>query len=153
LITIEWLEEKEKIDELVDIFIKNVGTEYITHIEIQEGRAVSLNEWSKDLGIIIKQELEECYYESKQKISIIKVDGVIKGYALLKIESPILTVEDIVVSEMGLGSKLMEFIETIAYKGGIRTIIGDVGVGNKQAHKFMNKLGYTQQTIVYCKQL
>ena len=152
MITTEWLEEIEKIDELVDIFLNNVGPEYITHIEIEEGRAVDLNVWSENLRYILKQELEHCI-KNKNRIPIIKVDNVIKGYALLKINYKTIIIEDIVVSEKGLGSKLMDFIERAAFEEGMDRIIGDIGIKNERAKRFMDKLGFEKQTIVYSKKI
>ena len=151
MIKINWFGNINRVDELVNIFLNNTGIEYITHIEIEEGRALSLNEWSPNLKDILKEEL--ITEMAKSKVVAAEDNGIIRGYALLKLENKILTIEDIVVNQKGIGTEIMEWIEKEMRKNGIKTLMADIGVKNKRAQEFMKKLGYEAQTIVYIKNL
>ena len=41
------------LNQIISLFIENVGTEYITHIEVEEGRAISSEEWDPNLRNIL----------------------------------------------------------------------------------------------------
>ena len=151
MIKINWFGNVNRVDELVNIFLNNTGIEYITHIEIEEGRALSINEWSPNLKDILRDEL--ITEMAKSKVIVAEDDGIIKGYALLKLENKILTIEDIVVNQKGIGTEIMEWIEKEMVKNGIKRLMADLGVKNKRAQEFMKKLGYEAQTIVYVKNI
>lgn len=151
MININWLVDTSKVDKLVDIFINNVGVEYITHIEIEEGRAVSLNKWAHDIKDVLKEELIESCKEIR--VVAISIEEEINGFALLKFEDDSIIIEDIVVNQKGLGKELMNWIENYAKTMGFVKLIGHVGCSNEVAKSFMNKLGFEGQTITYTKEI
>ena len=151
MLKINWFGNVNRVDELVNIFLNNTGIEYITHIEIEEGRALSLNEWSPNLKDILREELITEIAQSR--VIVAEDNGIIKGYALIKLDYNILTIEDIVVNQKGVGTEIMEWIEREMRKNGIKRLMADIGVKNKTAQEFMKKLGYEAQTIVYVKNI
>ena len=151
MLKINWFGNINRVDELVNIFLNNTGMEYITHIEIEEGRALSINEWSPNLKDILKEEL--IIEMAKSKVVVAEEDNEIKGYALLKVENKTLIVEDIVVNQKGIGTAIMEWIENEIKNRGIKRLMADIGIKNKRAQEFMKKLGYEAQTIVYVKNI
>jgi hypothetical protein len=151
VLQIKWLSDINKVDDLVNIFINNVGIEYITHIEIEEGRALSINQWSPNLAEIIKAELIEQIGNSK--VVVAEMNKVTKGYALIKIENKRLIIEDIVVNQKRIGTEIMNWIENYAKEVGVKFLIADIGLNNQRAQRFMEHLGYQRQTIVYTKQI
>ena len=148
---INFLVDISKVDTLVEIFTNNVGIEYITHIEIEEGRAVSLDKWAHDIKDVLREELIESCKELR--VIAISIEDEISGFALLKFDEDSIIVEDIVVYQKGLGKELMNWIEDYAKRMGFNKLIGHVGCTNEVAKSFMNRLGFQEQTITYIKEI
>ena len=148
---IDFLIDKSKVDLLVDLFIKKANVDYITHIEIEEGRAISTTQWSDNLKDVLKKELlESC---TDLRLITISDDEEINGYALLRFNEDSIIIEDIIVNKKGLGKELILWIENYSKMVGFKRLIGDVGCRNEVAKSFMSKLGFQEQTITYVKNI
>lgn len=148
---IQWLHDINRADELVDFFLANTTKDYITDIEIEEGRAVSLTQWSDNLKDILKKELLKEI--PLGNVLVVTLDDQIKGYALVKIDGKKVVIEDIIVSVKGLGSDMMKIIHWWADMKGIDKIVCHVGLNNEAAKGLMRKRGYEAQTITYVKNI
>ena len=148
---IQFLKDIARVDELVAVFVNNAGISYITHIEVEEGRADSVSRWSKDLVDVLKKELIS--EVPKGNVLMASIDKSVAGFALIKIDGQKLVIEDVVAGQKGAGTELLEYIQNFAIKNGIKTLAGDVGFENYNAQKFMKKMGYEPQTIVYIKKI
>lgn len=148
---IQWLHDTNRADELVDFFLSNTTNDYITDIEIEEGRAVSLTQWSDNLKDILKKELIKEI--PLGNVLVVTLDEQIKGYALVKIDGKRVVIEDIIVSVKGLGSDMMKIIHWWADMKGIERLVCHVGLNNEAAKGLMIKRGYEPQTITYVKNI
>jgi hypothetical protein len=148
---IQWLHDTNRADDLADFFLANTTKDYITDIEIEEGRAISLTQWSDNLKGILKKELiKEIPFGN---VLVVTLDDQIKGYALVKIDGEKVVIEDIIVSVKGLGSDMMKIIHWWAEMKGIQKIVCHVGLNNEAAKGLMRKRGYEAQTITYVKNI
>jgi len=151
MIDTTFLNDLNGVPELVDMFIENAGKEYITHIEIAEGRATEEGEWSNDLARILYEELFKAVVEGRVIVAI--EDDKILGYALITETQDTITIEDIISIQKGIGSDLLSHIENRGRRYGQKMLIGDVGPNNIRAQKFMEAFGYKASTIVYTKNI
>lgn len=144
---IRWSNESDGVDivnELVNLFIEHTGVEYITHIEIDEGRALNEREWSPNLKDILYTQF---YHSVKQGNILMAIENEkIVGFANVYIKDYITTIDDIVSIRKGIGTALMNEIEKIE-----GTFMADVSPNNIRAKAFMEKLGYKVSTLVYRK--
>lgn len=64
-------------------------------------------------------------------------------------------IEDLIIDEnyrnLGIGKKLMDYVEEIAKKQNIKTLILDSAIHRKQAHKFYERLGFINTSNNYKK--
>lgn len=144
---IRWTNEEDGADlviELVDLFIANAGTDYITHIEIEEGRALSSSEWSSNLKNILYTQF---HYSVKEGNILLAIeDGKVVGFANVHFGVSTITIEDIISTKKGIGTALLKEIEKAD-----STFMADIGPDNTRARAFMEKNGYKISTIVYTK--
>ena len=151
---IEWVDlfNYQVVPKLVDIFLKNTTEKYITHIEIEEGRAIDKTTWSPNLKEILTKELEYTL-QFRKRLAVLYQEDTPTAYALIKRSGSTAILEDIVVTNKGEGSQLLEWLETKLKQEGIEEILGDLGTDNLQAQTFMQKRGYEPITVVYRKQI
>ena len=149
-----WLRDETKVDELVALFLNNTTEEYITYIEIQEGRADQDGTWSANLRDTLQHQFYVAILKGNILVAIdIDKDTILGFISVLYNEDNIIIVEDIVSTQKGIGTELLSIIEEKARRFGYKTIIGDVGPNNERAKKFMEANGYTARTIVYTKNI
>ena len=150
-----WLKycEFEPIPELVELFVRNATEDYITYVEIQEGRALDRKTWSSELKQILTQELEHCVQSKPSRVAVMRAEERLIGYALVKREGRTAIIEDIIAERRGSGSVLLQWLEAELRKQGVETLIADVGANNKRAQEFMQKNGYESTTMVYTKSI
>ena len=145
---IRWTNQEDGHDlvtELVDLFIANASTEYITHIEVQEGRASNSTEWSPNLKQILYSQFMQSVRNGDVLLAI--EDQKVVGFANVYFGTTTITVEDIVSAKKGIGTALLQEIEKAE-----GPFIADVGPNNTKAKRFMEKNGYKASTIVYTKE-
>jgi len=149
-----WLRDETKVDELVDLFLNNTTEDYITHIEIQEGRADEDGTWSANLRDTLKHQFYVAIKKSNILVAIdINTDVILGFVSVLYNEDNTITVEDIVSTQKGIGTKLLNVVEENVRGYEYKMIIGDVGPNNERAKRFMEANGYTAKTIVYTKNI
>jgi GNAT superfamily N-acetyltransferase len=145
------LKDRTEIPTLVSMFRQNAGRDYVTHIEIEEGRATEDGDWSDELYTILNEELFRAVIEERV---IVAVEGPnILGYALITETQNTITIEDIISTQRGIGSDLLSYIENRGRRYGQKILIADVGPNNIRAQKFMEAFGYKVSTIVYTKNI
>ena len=163
MINYKWLRDELYINSLVDMFVANTTTDYITHIEIEEGRATDQNTWSEDLKRVLWMQF---YIAIKAGNVAVAIDDEYElyGFAVVKWlckeddNEDAVVIEDIVSAEKGIGTELVRFIEEeVRAAGPIHdrkySMRADVSPKNTRANRFMEKLGYKPMTIVYTKEI
>jgi GNAT superfamily N-acetyltransferase len=161
MLHIDWCRNTGEIDELAAFFAQNVTRSYISHSELQFGRAEAPDRWFPNLQEILKGEIEERVpfvspAESAGRVASARQDGRLIGiaYVLFHCEAPIpfIVVEDIVVERAmrggGLGQIMMDWIFARAREENIRRAFLESGKDNHDAHHFFERNGFKQVSIV-----
>ena len=133
-IAISWVFDKTRINDIVDFFIRHTSPEYISHGEIQCGRAVDSKTWSPKLKKVLTEEFEYSISQEsileKENVIIAELDNELVGVMLIERFSeggaPYLILHDIVVSSahrgQGIGETMLQWLETEMKKKNVRQI-------------------------------
>ena len=105
----------------------------------------------------LRNKIIESLNSDEEKIIVIEDNNVIVGYLCYKIKRNSLWIDEIVVGEKyrnnGYGKILMKEIENIAKEKKCKRVELNCWSFNKNALKFYENLGYTQQRIVFEKNI
>lgn len=159
--TTKWLNDKSRVEELVDFFMTHKTDSYISHSEIMYGRALDSHQWSPDLKAVFTNQLMSDYdYNEHSKLNILiaeneeeKIVGMLvfniinspfKKYAIL--EDMLL---DAAVRGQSLGSMLLEEVIRESKSWEVSFIMLESGVDNHGAHHFFNKYGFQKVSESY----
>lgn len=155
-----WIEDESKAMQLARLFVRSADPDYISHGEILSGRALSAEEWDKDLALKISEEFSKAVAAWKNDRSMglvgIEIEGKLSGLALVEVKRPdgapvFAILHDLVLTKSrrngGFGSAFMSWFEKELSSKGIRRVILESGVKNKKAHGFFERLGYRQVSL------
>lgn len=157
-ILFSWCADTSKTDELTEFFYQNLlsDTDYISHSEIQEGRALSANEWSPKLkSILNKSVLNHLAGQnddgSRGALAFAQLHGKIVGILQISYcESPHMqyaVLEDLIVCRStrskGFGSMFVRWLYEQLKKQCIEFIFLESGIRNARAHAFFKAVDYT----------
>lgn len=161
-----WGTQADKIivDDLVDIFVRNVDNKYISHGEVIVGRANNLHEWKVDFSEIMKKEFLSALTNNTKsaeykQLCICKGDNQIIGIALIEFNmaTNVSILSDIVIDNkfrgQNIGDSFISWIEKELKANNIRHIFLESGIHNKAAHEFFENSGYNRSSIVMAKKL
>lgn len=153
-------------EELADFFVANVDPEYISHQEMQGGRALSANQWDSDLRSSLVKEVLEIWTtvataECSRGIVEARIGGTLVGMAIMSwymsAKVPYSWGEDLVVLRSSRGKKIgLQMVEWILQElrnKGIRRVFLESGVGNDHAHRYFEQVGFSTCSIVMMKSL
>ena len=59
MLYIDWCKDPAEIDQIAAFFARNVTRSYISHSELQFGRAIAPDKWFPNLETVLKAEIEE----------------------------------------------------------------------------------------------
>ena len=146
-------------------FAANLTTSYISHSELQIGRAVDETTWAGDIETILHEEILERLPGrpdgATMGVWILEEAGAILAMAYLthvsNARQSYSVIEDMVVATpargSGVGSRLMEFLVAESRRAGSASIFLESGLNNESAHHFFHKTGFHQVSIVMRKTL
>ena len=165
-ISLSWCSETAKISTLVEFVIQNIDPEYISHGEIQAGRALDTHTWSPDLHDILAQEfsssmdpqpetrdqlLTATAYQSGELVGLMLVEIHRKAslqYAVLS---------DLVVLRsrrgLGIGRDCLLWLDSQLVQMGVSKIFLESGINNKRAHTFFTAFGFEPCSLVMQKDI
>jgi GNAT superfamily N-acetyltransferase len=165
---IRWADNRDDPAEFAQFFVDNVQKEYISHGEILDGRAASVNAWSDDIhSILTNQFTRACNRESDESYSETRLAvayndaGQLVGLGYLGFDKsagiPLVMLYDLIVRmtsrSKGVGSQLLQWLETQFRSEGIGRIFLESGVGNYRAHGFFESRDFSQVSGTYMKTL
>lgn len=155
LLLIRWMTDKDNIDDLSDMFIANADEKYISHGEVQCGRASSFDKWSENIKDVLNHELS-CVDEHK-RVVICQVDGRTVGFGIIEIHDSFAVFDDIIVDRelrrLGIGSRINEWVESELSKMNVNMVFLEIGTDNEKAKKMFTKNGYKQVSVMMFKGL
>ncbi len=164
-ISIRWCGTPARAAELADFFARHVGPEYISHAELQVGRALSPTEWQPNLRDILRAEIEPRLLGAPgrdgKSIAVAEEGGGLVALSYVtfaaSVPVPFAIVEDMIVSPAvrgrGVGKAVLDWIAAEARTRGIRRLFLESGVDNERAHAFFEREGFRPASVVMMKSL
>ncbi len=162
-----WCQDSALEKDIVALFTENVDSRYISHSELQYGRADTTNTWSATLADTIREDVANALNPSAGtahlKLAIATVDELLAAIAFVSIDtlhtslSPFATLDDMVVSPSsrgyGLGKQMLDWLSSELHLQGIKRLFLESGIENHHAHRFFHKQGFNDTSIVMMKEL
>ena len=165
-LSLEWCTAPSASKELAAFFVREVTPNYISHGELQAGRAESMSRWSPTLEEKITAELARSISlpmteDGWQGVVVARQSTSLVAFALVRFEtsseSPYGVIEDLVVSSSqrghGFGQRILDWIEIEAGKRGMKFLFLESGIANTRAHTFFETQGFQQCSITMMKEL
>lgn len=159
MIRVGWCNDRNEIDRLAEFFASNVTQSYISHSELQFGRAVTPDKWIDDLVTQFRTEIAErvpCAPGAAARVASAHNGDELIGLAYVTFDTgvpiPFIIVEDIVVDRRKrggrIGQQLLDWIFAEARQEGIKRAFLESGKDNHDAHHFFERNGFHQVSIV-----
>jgi GNAT superfamily N-acetyltransferase len=159
MIRIGWCTDRKDADRLADFFARNVTQSYISHSELQFGRAPAPDKWISDLPAKFKAEIEQRLpFKPGAELRVVsafsgeELVGLAYVTFNLTVPIPFMVLEDIVVARgqrgSGIGQQLLDWIFAQARQEGIKRAFLESGKDNHDAHHFFERNGFHQVSIV-----
>ncbi len=162
---IEWCRDKERVHALISFFIENVDPSYISHGEIQAGRALDVNTWSPALPRILRKEFDS-HFETDRvagdecKVAVASAAGEISALLIVKIQTVgkerFSVLSDFIVKRdsrgQGIGRAVFSWLLEEMKKAGIVRMFLESGKNNEKAHRFFRSQGFAPCSIVMLKE-
>ena len=137
----------------------NVTRSYISHSELQFGRAIAPDRWIDDLVGKFRAEIADRVPCAPG--AMLRVAGAYRGDELIgmayvtfdaTVPIPFIVLEDIVVDQgergSGIGQTILDWVFAQARQEGIRRAFLESGKDNHDAHHFFERNGFHQVSIV-----
>jgi GNAT superfamily N-acetyltransferase len=150
---------------LAQLFLQEVTPAYISHGEVQLGRARDFSRWADNLPMILESELADSLAGGGNSspevvVAVARIAGELAGFALVRLvhePTHYAVLEDVVVSAMfrgkGVGKHIVLWAENEARRLGAQRLFLESGLQNQAAHEFFHKLGFTECSVVMTKDL
>jgi GNAT superfamily N-acetyltransferase len=159
MIRVNWCNEPKDIDRLADFFARNVTQSYISHSELQFGRAEAPDKWVANIDAVFKAEIAAripCKPGAQFRIASAYADNDLIGIAYVtftaNVPIPFIILEDIVVDRSkragGIGKAMVDWVFQQAKEEGIKRAFLESGKDNHDAHHFFERNGFRQVSIV-----
>lgn len=163
-----WCREDAKAPAIGTFFAAHAEASYISHSELQFGRAVAPGRWSEDLRSKIVAEaalaIAAASDEAREATWCAlaqRQDGGIAGLAFVRFSpggpAPFAVLEDLLIDpaqrRAGLGRRLIAWLRPQCRARGCRSLFLESGRGNDAAHRFFERQGFVQTSIVMRRDL
>ncbi|MFL9924319.1 GNAT family N-acetyltransferase [Herbaspirillum lusitanum] len=163
-----WQRDTSRLQALIDLFLANGDHRYISHSELQSGRALSPASWAPDLPQILRAELSAALAPASEPpenpapmIAVATLDQRVLAMALVSIERPaaaraFATLEDLLVHPeargAGVGSRLLEWLFAELKARAIHRLFLESGMANAEAHAFFGRHGFHTVSVVMMRE-
>jgi GNAT superfamily N-acetyltransferase len=165
--TIYWAAQEEA-RELAEFFVRHVRPDpnYISHSEIQHGRALDENRWAANLDEVV---LAEFLAKTPKDGHLLADGGLVAArhsshlmaVAVVAFRAeggaPYAILEDLVVDpsqrRKEIGKRVLEWIERQAVDRGMSRLFLESGLHNEEAHAFFRREGFSACSVIMMKAL
>ncbi|MEB0140538.1 MULTISPECIES: GNAT family N-acetyltransferase [unclassified Undibacterium] len=152
-------------EQIADFFCANAQADYISHAELQGGRALAPGVWQPNLRALLIEEVRQIAAQRQQQdfsaevvcahcgtelagIAFLSYGGSTRAYAVL---------DDFLIAPQwrGLGVA-QQFLEALAARlaaEGRTRVFLESGIGNHQAHRFFERQGFHVTSQVMMREL
>jgi len=162
---IAWCEHPAAARMLAEFFVESVTPDYISHGELQLGRAETSERWSPALTDIVTEEIHGAVAtpapERTLWVAVAREGDTVVALALVSFHSSrgglYGVIEDIVVRPTrrrhGIGHALLDWIEAEVRARGATRLFLESGLHNAPAHAFFQHAGYATCSVTMTKTL
>ena len=164
---ISWAEQPALAAQVADFFCAHADVAYISHAELQEGRALTPQKWHPDLWKKIHaQALQTLQHPatdgSADAIACAWMDDQLVGIAFVSfstedVNNRFAVLDDMIVSPAmrgkGVGQQFMDWVAASAKTKGMQRIFLESGIANNGAHHFFERTGFKQTSVVMMRDL
>jgi GNAT superfamily N-acetyltransferase len=166
-LSIRWAEQSALAVQVADFFCAHANADYISHAELQSGRALAPGCWHPDVREMIHAQAQRILKQSTHDgttdgIACAWLDGKLVGVAFVSFNTtaqngPFAILEDLIVTStvrgMGIGQQFIEWIAQRTKGYGIKRLFLESGLSNAGAHEFFARAGFQQTSIVMMRDL
>ena len=161
-LNITWCEDPLEADSVASFFVRHVDSDYISHGELQLGRATDPEQWSPDLALLVADEIRgaiEDGAQSERRVVTADIGSRLAAMALVGFHrgfhSGYVVLEDLVVDKAlrrnGIGDAVLKWIEKEAGSAGCQRIFLESSIRNRGAHNFFERHGFRPCSLVMMK--
>lgn len=163
-----WCCDDAEAEQTAQFFVANVSTDYISHTDIQWGRAIAPDCWSTLLHEKIAGLAKEAadHRRTVNTASGIWLATAIQSSVLLGMAfvsfrqgeaSKFVILEDLIIKSnmrhQGLGSSLLNWISEECRALGFDKVFLESNIHNIRAHEFFHREGFKTLSVVMCRSL
>lgn len=165
-LSLTWCSNRNCVAELVDFFVQNVSTRYISHGEIQDGRAVAIGKWSARLAEVMYDTFADSIRDGHGTrgplgLAEARIEGKLVALAHVGFYASSNPahgiVHDLVVARSfrgkGIGTRMLEWLEREAATLRLTYLFLESGVKNEDAHTFFHHHGFKTCSLVMMKRI
>jgi GNAT superfamily N-acetyltransferase len=150
MLEISWCDDDRKAGDIVEFFVRNITREYISHGEIQSGRAISTRMWSPDLSRVMSGEISSALRrESNDAVAVGYAGNGLAAMAIVGYDDLLSygVLHDLVVEktmrDSGYGGQMLDWITLRSRDRGISRLFLESGIENEAAHRFFARYGFS----------
>jgi ribosomal protein S18 acetylase RimI-like enzyme len=161
-LNIAWCDDSGMADAIARFFVAHAPTSYISHSELQWGRAVTPDRWSDRLHAVIREEADEALARradgTGRSVALARIGQELVGLAFVSFEpagaqtGPFAVLDDVIVSSagrgQGVGQALLDWIVAESRRWKLARIFLESGADNARAHAFFERRGFRTTSIV-----
>jgi GNAT superfamily N-acetyltransferase len=161
-LNITWCDDPAEADSVASFFAQHVDSDYISHGELQLGRATDPEHWSPDLARLIADEIRcagENGAHSERRVVTASIGSRLAAMALVGFHrgfhSRYVVLEDLMVDKAlrrnGIGDAVLKWIEKEVRTAGCERMFLESGIRNREAHGFFERHGFRPCSLVMMK--
>ncbi len=159
---ITWCKDPADADSAAAFFVRQVSPAYISHAELQLGRAIDSEHWSPNLAQLVADEIRAAAANGTRsglRVAMATKGSQLRAMALVSfhcdLDSSYAVIEDLVVDKAlrrhGIGNALLIWIEQEVRTAGCQQIFLESGISNREAHHFFEQHGFRPCSVVMRK--
>jgi GNAT superfamily N-acetyltransferase len=168
-LVIEWCQtaDPDLIDTLTHFFVSHINPTYISHSELQSGRALTTDQWDINIAQFVKNDFIDALIVSDDptpSIATARDDaGALIGLAIISFperrfrHTKFAVLDDVVVSPqargLGVGKKLVAWVADHLHAVGVQRLFLESGTNNHGAHAFFEQQGFKQVSMTMMREL
>ena len=166
-LSIRWAEQPALAAHVADFFCAHASPDYISHAELQGGRALAPGCWHPDVQKMIHAQAQRILKQATHDgtadgIACAWLEGKLVGIAFVSFRTTahlgrFAVLEDLIVASTvrgtGIGQQFIEWIAQRVKGYGVKRLFLESGLSNAGAHGFFARAGFQQTSIVMMRDL
>lgn len=158
-----WCDDPGWAPAVARLFAAHATPSYISHSELQGGRAAAPGRWAADIEARVAREAAAVVAgdPGHRGLALLLDGGALAGFAFVSFATdaavPFATLDDVLLAPerrgRGAGRLFLDWIAAECRAHGCRRLFLESGLGNHRAHRFFEDRGFAQTSIVMMRDL